>query len=404
MRENILEATRRAVELGKSPTVETLEADFLKGFGKQSTNEAKDPPRIAKFRKIVKTKSFGKVDGTPVDLFSASAVTQVYDALSKPANQKKYAKMDPVEMISIAYKLLQKGRRAATSRETSQAGAGVKNAMAQAVVGRGAPRKPLGDVGYGGTHEVAGTFVRVSFASAGKAHWGSIQGAAKDAGGSVVGGDDKTREFRFKDASKAKAFAKSMKQTGAKVFTEAQIRPPHSVEVFRTVIVGDNKAQQKEIVSKLRAAGKVGETMLRFKTLKPHGVIVYIQGRNATGVGNYLKGVLGKMAELGPAVGAIVRHVARGAAVGVAKKAMAKEQAKLKLFRKASGSQPDVYQVLNPSGGVEGFIEKQPDTRTEKYPWKAFGRTYGGKPGRGQHLGDFNNKNAAMKAVLKAGG
>lgn len=159
VRESILEATRQGIDLGRDPTVEILEADFLEGFVVQELfnvrmyDEAKDPPRIAKFRKIVKTKSFGKVDGTPVDLFSASAVTQVYDALSKPANQRKYAKMDPVEMISIAYKLLQKGRKAAASRETSQAGAGVKNAMAQAVMGRGAPRKPLGDVGYAGTQE-----------------------------------------------------------------------------------------------------------------------------------------------------------------------------------------------------------------------------------------------------------
>ncbi|KKL92167.1 hypothetical protein LCGC14_1887420 [marine sediment metagenome] len=314
MRENLLEATRRAVDLGRDPTVESLEADFLVGFGRQSTSEAKDPPRIAKFRKIVKTKSFGKVDGTPVDLFSASAVTQVYDALSKPANQKKYAKMDPVEMISIAYKLLQKGRKAATSRETSQAGAGVKNAMAQAVVGRGATRKPLGDVGYAGTQEARKKISPKQIAQ------GALKAFTKKYG-----------EFNRNNKRHINTLADVLQD-----------------EYLAAVRKGLDYPDYKSIEAEL------------YKLTK--GPSRFSMGREATG------------------------------------------QGKLKLFRKASGNQPDVYQVLNPSGGVEGFIEKQPDTRTEKYPWKAFGRTYGGRPGRGEHLGDFKNKNAAMKAVMKAGG
>ena len=43
---------------------------------------------IDDLRKIVKTKSMGKVSGTKVDLFSASAMVQVYDAL----NDKNRAK------------------------------------------------------------------------------------------------------------------------------------------------------------------------------------------------------------------------------------------------------------------------------------------------------------------------
>ena len=45
---------------------------------------------IDDLRKIVKTKSMGKVAGTKVDLFSASAMVQVYDAL----NDKNRAKVD----------------------------------------------------------------------------------------------------------------------------------------------------------------------------------------------------------------------------------------------------------------------------------------------------------------------
>jgi len=264
MRESLLEATRRSMDVGRSPTFEDLKADF-EATSTHQIDEQRDPPSIKQFRRIVKTKSHGRVDGVPVDLFSASAVVQVYDALGKTANKVKYAKMDPVEMISLAYKLVQKGRAKsretaedeageskvppqflskqgkkkgkgrAVSRETSQAGAGVKNAMAQVVQGRGAPREPEGDVG-----------------------------------------------------------------------------------VSRT-----------------------------------------------------------------------------------------QEQAKLKLLKKASGNQPEVYQVLNPSGGIEGYVEKMPDKGGMKYPWKAFGLDHAprgrvrGMPGRGKHIGDFGNKNAAMKAVMK---
>ena len=47
---------------------------------------------IDDLRKIVKTKSIGKVAGQKVDLFSASAMVQVYDALNDK-NRKKVDKM-----------------------------------------------------------------------------------------------------------------------------------------------------------------------------------------------------------------------------------------------------------------------------------------------------------------------
>ena len=54
----------------------------------KSYNEA----AIDDLRKIVKTKSMGKVSGTQVDLFSASAMVKVYDALNDK-NKKKVEKM-----------------------------------------------------------------------------------------------------------------------------------------------------------------------------------------------------------------------------------------------------------------------------------------------------------------------
>ena len=53
-------------------------------------NEEVNEAAIDDLRKIVKTKSMGKVSGTKVDLFSASAMVQVYDAL----NDKNRAKVD----------------------------------------------------------------------------------------------------------------------------------------------------------------------------------------------------------------------------------------------------------------------------------------------------------------------
>ena len=47
---------------------------------------------IDDLRKIVKTKSIGKVSGVKVDLFSASAMVKVYDALNSK-NQAKVEKM-----------------------------------------------------------------------------------------------------------------------------------------------------------------------------------------------------------------------------------------------------------------------------------------------------------------------
>ena len=61
--------------------------------------------RIAALRTIVEKKEYAKVDGCMIDLFSASAIVQVYDALSEAA-QKKYARMTAPTMASVAFKLL----------------------------------------------------------------------------------------------------------------------------------------------------------------------------------------------------------------------------------------------------------------------------------------------------------
>ena len=56
-------------------------------------------------RQIVAQGQRAKVQGTMVDLFSASAIVTVLDALS-PENKKKYLELEPLKMAQIAFKLL----------------------------------------------------------------------------------------------------------------------------------------------------------------------------------------------------------------------------------------------------------------------------------------------------------
>jgi tetrahydromethanopterin S-methyltransferase subunit G len=70
--------------------------------------EAVEPsgnPKEDAFRQIVASSSAGKVDGQMVDLFSASAVVKVLDALS-PQNKEKFLDMPAAAMVSIAFKLM----------------------------------------------------------------------------------------------------------------------------------------------------------------------------------------------------------------------------------------------------------------------------------------------------------
>lgn len=61
--------------------------------------------RIAKIRKIVEEKSFNKVEGVSIDLFSASAIIAVYDVLNAE-NKAKYAALPIRKMATVAFKLV----------------------------------------------------------------------------------------------------------------------------------------------------------------------------------------------------------------------------------------------------------------------------------------------------------
>ncbi|MCK5612569.1 hypothetical protein KAR91_62435 [Candidatus Pacearchaeota archaeon] len=67
--------------------------------------------RIAAIRAVVDKGQFAKIDGVMMDLFSASLVCQVYDALSD-GNKKKFASYSAPAMAEIAYKLVNKKGKA----------------------------------------------------------------------------------------------------------------------------------------------------------------------------------------------------------------------------------------------------------------------------------------------------
>ena len=61
--------------------------------------------RIAAIRQIVERSQYAKVDGCMIDLFSASAIIKVYDALNE-TNRSKFAGMPAPAMADMAFKLL----------------------------------------------------------------------------------------------------------------------------------------------------------------------------------------------------------------------------------------------------------------------------------------------------------
>ena len=64
-----------------------------------------DNPKEAQLRQIVAEKQAAKVEGTMVDLFSASAIVSVLDALNE-TNKEKFLKLPVDRMADIAFKMM----------------------------------------------------------------------------------------------------------------------------------------------------------------------------------------------------------------------------------------------------------------------------------------------------------
>jgi hypothetical protein len=74
--------------------------------GRQVTRTNGDPAvKLAAFRRIVDEKSFAKIDGYGVDLFSASAVVQIHDALNEQ-NRARYLALSVPKMADVAFRLI----------------------------------------------------------------------------------------------------------------------------------------------------------------------------------------------------------------------------------------------------------------------------------------------------------
>ena len=63
--------------------------------------------RIAAFRDIVTNKQYAKIDGTMIDLFTASLVVQVYDALNDE-NKQKLMTFPAARVSAICYQITKK--------------------------------------------------------------------------------------------------------------------------------------------------------------------------------------------------------------------------------------------------------------------------------------------------------
>ena len=79
----------------------------------ESLNEAKEPEVISQLRDIVKRKQNKKIKDPisgkmmRVDLYSASAITKVYDAINK-SNKDKFGKLSLPKMVNVAFSVIKK--------------------------------------------------------------------------------------------------------------------------------------------------------------------------------------------------------------------------------------------------------------------------------------------------------
>jgi len=83
----------------------TKEPTRVRQRGTRVVRPGNSQERIDAIRSIVDKCQYGKVDGTTVDLFSASAIVKVYDALSDQ-NKAKFASQPVGVMAHMAFRLI----------------------------------------------------------------------------------------------------------------------------------------------------------------------------------------------------------------------------------------------------------------------------------------------------------
>jgi hypothetical protein len=117
-KESVSESTNEATPEEEDEFHRNLDKLVHKTFGHSSDeekmNEASEPEIITQLRSIVSNKQNQKLKDPKsgkqmrVDLYSASAVTQVYDALKQQSNKDKFVGMGLVGMVNTAFKLINK--------------------------------------------------------------------------------------------------------------------------------------------------------------------------------------------------------------------------------------------------------------------------------------------------------
>ena len=147
----ILKKKNLKYSLGEFEKLGKQVGDFLSGERKfESVNEATEPEIITKLRDIVSSKQNKKIKDPKsgkkmtVDLFSASAVTKVYDALKQQSNKDGFAKLGLPQMVNVAFKVMKKSegfasdaqRRAAFASGYKAKGKKKKNESVNEVVSK----------------------------------------------------------------------------------------------------------------------------------------------------------------------------------------------------------------------------------------------------------------------------
>jgi hypothetical protein len=78
----------------------------------ESVNESKEPEVITQLRDIVKRKTNKKIKDPKtkktmrVDMFTASAITQVYDAVKKTSHKSKFESLPLDKMAQLSFKMM----------------------------------------------------------------------------------------------------------------------------------------------------------------------------------------------------------------------------------------------------------------------------------------------------------
>ena len=106
------------MKITKTELKKIIKEELLKEFGSEEygrqTKEFEpipgvdfDNPKEAQLRQIVSDKQRGKVEGTMVDLFTASAIVSVLDAVNE-TNKEKLLALPVDRMATIAFNMMKK--------------------------------------------------------------------------------------------------------------------------------------------------------------------------------------------------------------------------------------------------------------------------------------------------------